>query len=256
MITGTEAERPRTEAAGKRPFWRQLVVFSMVTTLWGMGCSDVLGGFEEPGAFGGWALLPAAIGLVSIGLFGYKHRKEQLNGRDALIAVGAMAMFIVGWKARDRAAAEIWDLQCARRISPIYCYHAARTLEFFEVGGKDLLGRGCMGSEPPLLCYYAPPDDPRSCDQMARVCASARDARSRQHAFVDPICSVFTAGCARAAAGGPSRTGRPKGPYPWPPGWPAPWSKVDDATLPAWLRDGSGPSRFRKDAGALDRPAR
>jgi hypothetical protein len=242
------------QAAGRTRegrFWLHLILFWIVAALWGVGCSDFaeILHFEGHGsAFGPWGLLPGVIGIGLVARSLHKHGKDRQEPRELLFIFGGLLAAVGGWTARDRAAAEFWDLQCARRVRPTYCYKAASLLGTFRVDGRDLLGRSCMPGEPPLLCTYDPPDDRESCARMARACASARNARWRRHAFVEPVCGVFTQTCARAAAG-PSRPKRRyPGPPPWPPGWPHP--VLDQGPLPAWLtakrdagpRDGAGDS--------------
>jgi hypothetical protein len=183
-----------------RIFLGELAVCAFVCTFWGVGCGDFFHPAGEQLALGPWGpFLFVALGLaVVVGLV-VRHRKDKSEVRQSLPLLVAIMAIVAGWHARDRVAAELWNLRCSSDWRGItYCRTSAQKFGFFttKIGNTDILGRICIGDEWPfVLCRYFPRFDPPRCKRVADECAEIRRTTLRQYACVEQICEEWQWRC-------------------------------------------------------------
>jgi hypothetical protein len=183
-----------------RHFLCDIGICAFVCAWWGVGCGDIFHPAGDRSALGGWSpIIFVGLGLVVVIAFLIKYRKDRSEVRGPSILLASVLAIVIGWHARDRVAAELWNLRCSADWKGMtYCRDAAQKLGFFtsKIGNTDILGRICIGSEwPYVMCRYFPRFDPPRCDQVAHECAEIRRTSIRHYVCVDKICEEWQWRC-------------------------------------------------------------
>jgi hypothetical protein len=183
-----------------RRFWCEVALCAFVCTWWGVGCGDIFHPAGDGPALGAWGpIVFVGLGIATVVVFAVRHRKDRSDARGAIFALTAVLGIVGGWYARDRVAAEVWNLRCSPDWKGMrYCRDAAQKLGFFttKIGNTDILGRTCIGSEwPYVMCRYFPLFAPPNCKRVASECAEIGRKALRSYACVERICEEWEWRC-------------------------------------------------------------